>query len=114
MSNPEAFSHLPSEGWGGSCAPETVPTFWFCRALSQSSLVLGRHRDFFPGEREEPAKSSPKGMPCSMLCSRLPAREIKRVPGGWGRREAKRPGGEHPVPSFLLLPLELRQEFDPS
>lgn len=22
--------------------------------------------------------------------------------------------GEHPVPSFLLLPLELRQELDPS
>lgn len=119
MRNPEASPHLPSKVGGTPVLQKTVSTFWLCRALSQSSLVPGkeghrRHRDLSPGEREETAKSSPKGMPCSILRSRLPAREIKRVPGGGGKQGKQTGLGRTPRSFLLLLPLELRQECDPS
>lgn len=82
VSNPEAFSHLPSEVGGPPGLQKTLAIFWLGRALSQSSLVPGKegHRrlgDLVPGEQEETAQLGPKGTLCSTLHCRLPAGEIK-------------------------------------
>ena len=106
MSNPEAFSHLPSEAGGPPGLQKTLAIFWLGRAQSQSSLVLGKkgHRrrgDLFPGEQEETAQSGPKGTLCSTLHCRLPAREIKRAPGGPEEAGSKQAQGGRAPCSFL-------------
>lgn len=117
MSYLEAFSLLHSEVGGPLILQKSVSIFCHSRNLSQSSLVPGKegyrqHRDLFPGEQEEIDLSSPKGIPCSTLHSRLPAREIESQEAGEER--SKQACGKQPVPSFLLLPLEIRQKFDPN
>lgn len=107
MSNPEAFSHLPSEAGGPPGLQKTLAIFWLGRALSQSSLVPGKegHRrlgDLFPGEQEETAQSGPKGTLYSTLHCRLPAREIKRAaPGGLEEAGSKQAQGGRAPCSFL-------------
>lgn len=107
VSNPEAFSHLPSEAGGPPGLQKTLAIFWLGRALSQSSLVPGKesHRrlgDLFPGEQEETAQSGPKGTLYSTLHSRLPAREIKRAaPGGLEEAGSKQARGGRAPCSFL-------------
>lgn len=107
MSNPEAFSHLPSEAGGPPGLQKTLAIFWLGRALSQSSLVPGKegHRrlgDLFPGEQEETAQSGPKGTLYSTLHCRLPAREIKRAaPGGLEEAGSKQARGGRAPCSFL-------------
>lgn len=54
--------------------------------------------------RNSSVNSSPKGIPCPTLHSRLPAREIKRVPGDWGRWEANRPEGNTLFPPSCCCP----------
>lgn len=72
-------------------------------------------RPFPRGAGRNSSVQVPKAIPGFTLHSRLPAREIKRVPGGRRRREANRPGENTPFLALCwLLPLELRQEFDPS
>lgn len=106
MSNPEAFSHLPSEAGGPPGLQKTLAIFWLGRAQSQSSLVLGKkgHRrrgDLFPGEQEETAQSGPKGTLFSTLHCRLPAREIRRAPGGPEEAGSKQAQGGRAPCSFL-------------
>lgn len=66
MSNPEAFSHLPSEAGGPPGLQKTLAIFWLGRALSQSSLVLGKegHRrdaeTFSQGSRNKQLSQAPK------------------------------------------------------
>lgn len=54
--------------------------------------------------RNSSVNSSPKGIPCPTLHSRLPAREIKRVPGDWGRWEANRSEGNTLFPPSCCCP----------
>lgn len=106
-SNAEAFSHLHSEVGGPPVLQKTLAIFL---SLQSSRLV------------QPCSRASGAGRNSSVKSQRLPLLYPSQQAPRQGDKESQEAGGggkqsgpgEHPVPSFLLLPLELRQEYDPS